>query len=132
MEDGDALVQASRREPGRGDLASVPAAPLAQHLRCRGHGDRAAHRRGRDDSSAILAGRGAIYVVSRRGRTWWRNLESNPEVWVQLRGQRVAGEATIVDLPVARMDGALESGALASAARRSDAVIVRIRVGAAR
>ncbi len=77
-------------------------------------------------------GRSAIYVVSRRGRTWWRNLESNPEVWVQLRGQRVAGEATIVDLPAARMDGALVSGALASAARRPDAVIVRIRAGAAR
>ena len=77
-------------------------------------------------------GRGAIYVVSRRGRTWWRNLESNPEVSVQLRGKRFTGEATIVDLPAARMDGALESGSLASAARRPDAVIVRIRVGAAR
>ncbi|WP_206184745.1 nitroreductase/quinone reductase family protein, partial [Thermoactinospora rubra] len=73
-----------------------------------------------------------LHVVSRRSRTWWRNLEADGRVAVRLRGIDRAGHATVSRDP-AEVAAALRAVA-ASAGRDTlplapqDAVAVTVRL----
>jgi hypothetical protein len=48
---------------------------------------------------------GTVLVLTKRFRTWWRNLDANPEVELRLAGRDVAGHATLsIDDPTSLPD----------------------------
>ena len=69
-----------------------------------------------------------VYVVSRRGRRWWRNLEGGGPVMLTNGGQRFTGEGRVLSGAAADTAKAAFAGtALERTARTSpDAVVIRI------
>jgi len=67
---------------------------------------------------------GDLFVISRRSRTWWRNLTANPDVTIRVRGRDVSAKASILTENES-MD-AYDGSSLARAARREDAVRIRL------
>ena len=88
------------------------------------------HRSGRRYTTPVQYVRsdGELYAVSRRSRSWWRNLRGGAPVVVRVRGRERAGAAEIVDGVPAPAPRVFEGSSLARAAGRPDAVIVRIRL----
>ena len=92
------------------------------------------HRSGRRYTTPVQYERsdGELYAVSRRSRSWWRNLRGGAPVVVRVRGgERAgagAGAAEIVDGVPAPAPRVFEGNSLARAAGRPDAVIGRIRL----
>ena len=74
--------------------------------------------------------RGAdVYLVTRRGRTWWRNIRWGAPVGLQLRGRHVPAFAEPLEaLSEAELRTIFAGSSLLRAARRPDAVIVRARL----
>ena len=46
-----------------------------------------------------------IRITSRRERTWWRNLKTQPEILLTLRGKLVGGGAKVLEEPSAAAEG---------------------------
>jgi hypothetical protein len=73
---------------------------------------------------------GVVYLTSRRGRRWWRNLEGGAAVELRLRGRRRSGRGEVLrdpaDLAAAR--AALAGTVLARVPDRADAVLLRVRL----
>lgn len=40
-----------------------------------------------------------VRITSKPGRYWWRNLKTNPDVKITLRGNKVAGKARVFEAP---------------------------------
>ncbi len=94
---------------------------------------------GRDYTTPVnyVRGDGGLTVLSRRGRTWWRNLGGGRPVTLRLRGERVTGAGRVLDLSreekeqaVAGFYAALGRPGLPESVRSrlDDIVVVRIRL----
>jgi deazaflavin-dependent oxidoreductase (nitroreductase family) len=75
-----------------------------------------------------------ITVVSRRNRTWWKNLRGGAAVTLRVRGQDLKGTAEVVEDDHEAIVGALLAlhprySPERAAGRAQDRVLVRIRVG---
>lgn len=73
---------------------------------------------------------GALYLTSRRGRRWWRNLEGGAPVELRLRGvvRRGAGEVLREPADIQAARAALAGSVLARVVDRPDTVLVRVRL----
>lgn len=72
----------------------------------------------------------AIWALSRRNRRWWRNIGTGSPVAILLKRQAVNGHAEVMvtDEAKAPWHSIYEGSSLSRAARRADAVFVRIRL----
>ena len=72
--------------------------------------------------------RDEVYVVSRRDRRWWRNLEGGAPVTLLIGQRTLTGEGAVLTGEAAETAKAVFAGtALARAARgRADAVVIRV------
>jgi hypothetical protein len=53
--------------------------------------------------------RDTVTVLSRHGRTWWRNLSEPAPVFLRLRGRRQAGIGQVVPLEVEALEQAVRN-----------------------
>ncbi len=71
---------------------------------------------------------GHVFLVSRQGRTWWRNLRGGGPVALRIGGRARTGRGSVVTGldDIRRAQAVFDGSSLAGAARRPDAVIVEV------
>ena len=72
----------------------------------------------------------AVYITSRRGRRWWRNVQPPARVTLRLRGHSRRGLGGVLEDEAGRAEAraAFTGSVLAHVLDRPDLVIVRVRL----